>query len=109
MTTVFDAWTMQLTFEVVGNSLRGDRLGHRVDTSHDQPTQQDVGSLDIILFGNLFHDIVLTEVALAGTTKRRVTLGENVLGLEVGNKLGLRALDRKLHLVCLPQMLVESI
>lgn len=100
MTIVFDAWTMQLTFEVVGNSFRSDRLGHRVDTSHDQPAQQDVGSLDTILFGNLFHDIVLTEVALAGTTKRGVTLGENVLGLEVGNKLGLRALDRKLHLVC---------
>ena len=46
------------------------------------------------------HDVILTEVALAGTAKRGVTLGENVLGLEVGNELVLRALDRKLDLVC---------
>lgn len=46
------------------------------------------------------HDVIFTEVAHAGTTKRRVTLGENVLGLEVGNELVLRALDRKLDLVC---------
>lgn len=50
------------------------------------------------------HDVILTEVALAGTAKRGVTLGENVLGLEVGNELVLRALDRKLDLVCLPNV-----
>lgn len=86
-------------FEVVGDPLGCDGLGYRVDTSHDQPAQQDVGSLDLVLVGNLLHDVVLTEVALAGTAKRRVTLGENVLGLEVGNELVLRALDRKLDLV----------
>lgn len=52
-----------------------------------------------MLLGNLDDSGVLSELLSIGTTERRVGLGKDVVLLEVGDELGLRALDGKLDLV----------
>lgn len=67
------------------DSGRSDRLGEDTDTSLDQPRDEDGGSVDTVLLGNLDNSGVLSELLSVGTTERRVGLGENVVLLEVGD------------------------
>lgn len=89
----------QLTLNVGLNSGRGDRLGQGNDSSLKQPAEEDSGSLDVVLLGNLLNNSVLSEVGSLGSTKRGVGAGEDVVLLQPSNELGLRALDGELDLV----------
>lgn len=55
--------------------------------------------MDTVLLGDLDDGGVLSELLAVGTSQRRVGLGQDVVLLEVGDQLGLGALDRKLDLV----------
>lgn len=90
----------RLTLGVGLDSRGGDRLGENTDASLDQPRDQDSGTLDTVLLGNLEDSGVLSELLAVGTTEGRVGLGQDVVLLQVLDKLGLGALDRKLDLVC---------
>jgi hypothetical protein len=74
-----------LTLGVGLDSGRGDRLGQDTDTSLDQPRDEDGSSLDTVLLGNLDDSWVLSELLSVGTTERRVSLGKDVVLLEVGD------------------------
>lgn len=89
----------QLTLKVVLDTLGGDRLGEGVDTAVDEPRNEDVGTLDAVLLGNLLDLLVVAESLAVGTAERRVALGKDVLLVEPVNKLELGALDRELDLV----------
>ncbi len=84
--------------EVVLDTSRGDRLGERVAATSDLPRDEDVGTLDVVLLGNVVDD---AERGLAGTggTERRVSLGQDVLALEPLDELGLGESEGKLDLV----------
>ena len=89
----------RLTLEVGLDTRRSDRLGQGVDSPLDEPAEEDVGSLSVVLLGNLGDDRVLTQRLSVGTTERRVGTWENVVLLQPGDELVLRALDGKLDLV----------
>lgn len=84
--------------DVVLDTSRGDRLGERVAATSDLPRDEDVGTLDVVLLGNLVDHL---EGGLAGTggAERRVGLGEDVLLLEPANELGLGEGEGELDLV----------
>lgn len=89
----------ELTLKVVLDALGGDRLGEGVDTTVDEPRDEDVGTLDAVLVGNLLDLLVVAESLAVSAAERRVALRKNVLLLEPVNKLELGALDRELDLV----------
>lgn len=84
--------------KVVLDTSGGDRLGERVAATSDLPRNEDVGTLYVVLLGNVVND---AERSLAGTggAERRVSLGQDVLALEPLDKLGLRESEGKLDLV----------
>lgn len=84
--------------KVVLDTSGGNRLGERVATTSDLPRDENVGTLNAVLLGNLVDN---AERSLAGTggTKRRVSLGQDVLALEPLDKLGLGEGEGKLDLV----------
>jgi hypothetical protein len=88
-----------LTLQVGLDPRWSDRLGQDTDAPLDQPRDENDCSLDVVLLGDLDNHLVLTEVLAVGSTERRVCLGEDVLLLQPGDELWLRALDGKLDLV----------
>ena len=76
---------MKLTLGVGLDSGWGDTLWQDTDTPLDQPREQDGGTVDTVLLGNLDDSWVLSELLSVGTSERRVGLGQNVVLLEVGD------------------------
>lgn len=84
--------------QVVGNSLGCDTLGKRVGATAHLPADEDVGTLDVVLLGQLVNSV---ERGMRGTRRaqRAVGLGQDVVLLEPGQQLGLRVTKRELDLV----------
>ena len=91
------------TLEVVLDTGWSDTLGQDANTPLDQPADQNIGSLSVVLLRNVEDRGVLSEMSTIGTSQWGIGARENVILLEPRDEFELGALNGKFDLVCKSQ------
>ncbi len=89
----------KLTLLVRHDSAVGDGFGQRVDSSLQQPTEEDSSAVNVVLLGDGSDDLIVAKVVSVGTAKRGIRLRKNLVLLEPFDQLELWALKGQLDLV----------